>query len=290
MQGGNGGSLSIAAPAMALDGSVLGNTVAGALQRQTPPATSSLSLSFQSQDPSGIFISPTPPDIIFQGAANQSLAAPFTLDGSGNPVSLPQDRQSLVILSPDLTSQDGFGALLVNDGDGDISIPANVTLAAPALGSITLDAANLDIEGNISAPGGTLDFIVNNISPYASIDNSPPLPNAGRGQFVLGASASLSTSGLIIDDLPGSTTANILPLVVNGGSITINSYSADLAAGSLVDVSGGVSVSASNKVTFGKGGKIAISAGSDPNSNATLGGKLILDARCRDIQGRREGP
>ena len=78
---------------------------------------------------------------------------------------------------------------MINDPDGKIIVPENVTLTssaersspkrtatgAPVIiagnvvtvpgGNFTFNAANLDIEGNVLAPGGNLSFNVYNISP-----------------------------------------------------------------------------------------------------------------------------
>ncbi|MEI9896443.1 MAG: hypothetical protein WDN28_21920 [Chthoniobacter sp.] len=45
-------------------------------------------------------------------------------------------------------------------------MPKATTLTAPLRGSITLRAANLTVEGSVTAPGGNLDFSVFNLSPF----------------------------------------------------------------------------------------------------------------------------
>ena len=50
----------------------------------------------------------------------------------------------------------------------------------------------------------------------------------------------MNTAGLIADDRANSPIAFTLPLVTNGGTVTIDSYSAYLAQGSTIDVSGGI--------------------------------------------------
>ncbi len=296
--GANGGTVSISAPSMALDGTLLGATVSGPRQRTVAPTASALTLNFQGQDatpPLYSVVSPTPPDIVFAAGTTQNPADPFTITPSGAPVALRKDRQAEVILSPDLLTTDGFGNLTINNSDGDISIPSNISLTAPARGSITLAAANLDIQGSVSAPQGTLSFFTFDFSPfqYAILAKNPAsvTPNAipNRGEFTLGASASLSTAGLIVDDRLTSSTAGTLPLATNGGSITIKSYSADLQAGSAIDVSGGVAISATGKLTYGNGGSIDIEAGQDPNIGSLLGGKLLLKSSLLGYAGGRGG-
>ena len=294
--GGLGGGLSINAPSMALDGQLLGNTITGPRQQFTPPTPSALSLAFQQQAllPSLVFppISPTPPDVIF-GTGTLAAAEPFALDSNGVPLPLRADRVGEVILSPDLIEKDGFGIFKVDNSDGNITVPSDVTLSLPARGSLSLSGANIDIEGAVFAPGGTLNFNVFDISPYiVALNNGVPLqqtprPDSTRGMFTLGTSAILSTAGLIIDQRPIVGTASNLPLAIDAGSISINSYSADLQSGSLIDASGGVNVSGTGAITYGLGGSISIRAGQDPNIASLLGGHLSLDATLSGFSGKK---
>ncbi len=290
LRGGNGGSFTISAPSMALDGRLLGTTIVGPRQRTSSPTLSTLSLAFQSQallpGSTNIYtlVSPNPPAISFQGEATLAPADAFALDGDGLPLPLREVRQDKVILSPELLTTDGFGHLSITNSDGDVALPTDVSLSAPAGGSITISAANLDLEGDITAPGGALTFNVYDFSPYeleilkmTGVGTLPP-PNLARGLFTLGANASLTVSGMIADDRSGVFAPDTFPLVTNGGSVAIKSYSADLQLGSRIDVSGGVEVDAANAATYGKGGAIIIQAGQDLNIAALLGGNLTLDA------------
>ena len=169
VQGGDGGAINVTAPAMALDGHLLGLTFTGPHQRVAPPAPSAMSLVFQAQDPMGpLFLpySPTPPNIVFRPGESLAVADPFALDSSGHPLPLREDRLANVILSPDLLGADGFGVLQVTNSDGNITVPAEVSLATRPGGSITLAGANIDIEGSIRAPGGNISLTAFELSPY----------------------------------------------------------------------------------------------------------------------------
>jgi filamentous hemagglutinin len=300
IQGGNGGSLSITAPAMTVSGSLYGNTVAGPYQRtlasqlsttyagasylptilatQALPQAGALTLNFQSQNATitGYPVySPTPPKIDF--GTNQ---------GAGD-----------LVLSSDLINADGFGNFTINNGDGSIYIPADVALTTSAGGSITLSAANLDIEGSLTAAGGQLNLTTYDYSPYADIVSpltglsllDTPAVDPTRGQFKLGSTASLSVAGLILDDRSTSATAGTQPLATNGGAIKINSFSANLAQGSAIDVSGGVEVSGTSKVSYGNGGTLSIIAGQDPGIQSLVGGQLVLGASLQGYSGNKGG-
>ncbi len=288
-QGGNGGTLSISAASMALDGTLLGATIVGPRQRDMPPVLGSVSLAFQANLPSLSYplISPNPPDIVIRNGGQLAAADAFALDENGLPLPLRDDRKAKAFLSPDLFTTGGFGSLSVTNSDGNITLPANVTIVAPTGGAIMLSAANLDLEGHITAPGGNLAFNVFEFSPYQfniAVNISPglltavPPPDRTRGNFTLGAHASLNVDGLIADDRSGIFSPVTFPLITNGGSVTIKSYSVDLQPGSVIDASGGVEVNAANSPTYGHGGAISIQAGQDLDIAALLGGTLDLGA------------
>jgi filamentous hemagglutinin len=316
LQGGAAGSVSINAPAMALDGTLLANTVQGTNQRLTAsqltasfgsssstlaailpilgmPTTGSLSLAFVGQNAaSPLFLdySPTTPDIVFQ---NGPVVATAPALGQAVPT-------GTVILSADLTNADGFGQLKLNNSDGaigasggTITVPENVALNVAPGGSITFQAANIDIEGQITAPGGTLSFTAYNyspdstsISPYTGgqLTGTPP-PVAGRGTFTLGSGASLSAAGLIVNDSTTSSAPDVLPLATGGGQIAISAYNVDLQAGSTINVSGGVQVTSANAFKDGSGGGITIQAGVDPSISSLYGGQLILGSTFEGYSG-----
>ena len=204
LQGGNGGSLAISAPAMVLDGKLTGQTVSGSLQR-TPagqlvktysgsaiesalptiqsvlgvPTASSLSLSFQQDYLSGTTIlarSPTAPTVVFTStnlAQAPAMAFPDSTT-AGFAASLGERgvKGAELDLSPDLLSTadpttGGFGSVSVKNSDGDIRISSN--LATVPGGSLSFDAANLTIDDNltVSAPSGSLAFTVHDYSPYS---------------------------------------------------------------------------------------------------------------------------
>lgn len=295
-QGGAGGRLAITAPAMALDGSLLGATYTGPRQRSAVPAAGSLALTFQGQDlllPQNLFpnYSPTPPAIVFQSGGSATSVGAFSATGAA----LPADRRKNVILSPALLGEGGFGALAVDNSDGNIVVPGNVALTIAAGGALSLSAANIDIEGKISAPGGSLSFTVYDRSPFADRAltggalPAPPVPDATRGNFTLGGSASLSTAGLFVDDRPASATPDGAPLIAGGGAIAITSYNATIAPGSAIDASGGVAIGANGKASYGAGGSIAIKAGQDPKFASLLGGQLSLRGTLQAYSGTKGG-
>ncbi len=300
LQGGNGGSIAITAPAMALDGSLVGRTAAGPWQRVVAPTAAALSLVFQGQDqslPANSYpaYSPTPPAVSFSLGAAQAAPAAFSVDASGTPAALGGDRTERVFLSPSLIGSGNFGRLTIDNSDGSIAVATGTGLTLPSGGALALTAASIDIEGSIDAPGGTLGFTALDVSPYANRALTggavpvTPTPDPSRGQFTLGSAASLDVAGLIVDDRSTSSSSGSLPMALNGGAVTVRAYSASLASGAVIDVSGGLGISAVAKLTYGSGGAIAISAGEDPLVSSVLGGQLQLYGTLRGYAGSKGG-
>jgi hypothetical protein len=156
-------------------------------------------------------------------------------------------------------------------------------------------AANIDIEGNVTAPGGNLTFEAYDISPNVSqalslsATATTPTTDLSRGEVTLGGAASLNVAGLTVDYRPNSKALGVVPLVITGGTVVIKSLDANLIRGSSVNVSGGVSVSATGKTTYGKAGSIQIQTGQDINIPSVLGGGLVLNARLLGYSGNNGG-
>ena len=307
-EGGNGGTLSITAPAMTLSGSLIGATDPGARQVNSNaissalstslanagidprvwdlnslPVPAELSLVFEKQYPTGApdtyaWYDPAPPDIVFQA------------DPSGAPA-------GALVLSPNLVDANasgsgGFGNLVIDDSAdndqlgsaGNLVLPAvsaygNITVAAnpanpdnPTLqtspgGSITLAAANIDIEGGVAAPDGKLSFTAYDFSPHNGYVLGIPGYNPDRGNFTLSPDATLSTAGLVVDEMGAPSSGSAGPLLKNGGSITVAGSLVSLEPGSTVQVNGGAEISASGSVTYGAAGSISIVTGEYPGSS-----------------------
>jgi filamentous hemagglutinin len=306
VEGAAGGTLSINAPSMALDGNLRGLTVEGPRQRTQPAGLSSLKISFEAEkevrienSPVITYIktSPTPPAVIFGKNSGEATSIPaFALVGDA-PASLPADRSATVTLSPRLLGDAGFGSLEVINPDGSITVPEDVTLSATPKGSIAFTGANISILGALNAAGGKLSFTTYNISPtfateYGILNPAGsvpiPAPSGDRGLFTLAKGATLSTAGLIVDD--SSTSSDLTKLkAIDGGNIVINSFSASLDKGSKVDVSGGVYVSEVANISYGNAGSISVVTGKDMAMPGVIGGRLVLQSKLCGFSGADGG-
>ena len=305
VEGGEGGAISFTAPIVALNGNFYGNTVAGAQQTNLAslydsstsayltasflptilatlavPSSSSLTVSLIAQEnvanSSFLPYSPTPADIIFQSSNGAAAVDPFASSGNAQ-----------INLSADLVNVDGFGNLSVTNSDGNFYIPSGVTLTTAAGGSVSLQGANILIDGAINSPDGNLNFTAYDYSPYnyTPLIAAPPVDGT-RGLFTLGSVASLNTAGLIVNELSGGQG---LPLATNGGTISVDSFSANLTSGSSINVSGGVAVNEAGAITYGNGGSVSILAGRDPRITGLVGGQLNLASNLQGYSGAHGG-
>ena len=284
LHSGDGGQINITAPAMALDGSFLGSTFYGLDQLVNGPAASQFNLNFQAQALiNGALspLSPTPPVVTFQSGTTQNPVAAFSVDANGNPVAaLSADRLANVYLAPELLTTSGFGSLTVDNAEGRIVVPVDAALTAGLHGTISLTGANLDIFGVLSAPGGTISLTALKISPqqvaavHGADDLSVITPYAGRGLLTLGSSAWVTTAGTLTDDRQTAGTVQPQAYALSGGKVLLNAYNANLASGSILDVSGGLHMSGTGVAKFGNAGTLTIQAGHDYQLPYFLGGQF----------------
>jgi filamentous hemagglutinin family protein len=309
IEGASGGNLTLRAPSMALDGKLLGLTVNGPEQRSSTSPGSSIKLAFEADrtvtGPGGgpIFLahSPTPPTVTFAAKPLRTDGPDFVLSNNGLPQPLPAERLQSVVLSPELMDENGFSSLEITNTEGDIILPENVKLSTRPGGSVRFSAANASVLGSISAPGGIVEITAYNRSPYviAELSLFPPqslqeqmaltMPLPGKGSFLLGGKAMISTAGLFTDDRLGRDSIPGLPLYPDGGNVSIRSYSANLVAGSLLDVSGSAAVSDSGTVSYGNAGNLSIIAATDPGLSSVDGGTLVLGSTLRGFSGAKGG-
>jgi filamentous hemagglutinin len=287
-QGGNGGTLTISANAMALDGGMFGYTVSGGLQqRSTPPTSATLNVQLQSESaqgatyPAGITLNLSP-------GGTQTAVGAFAVDSSDNPLTtLSGSRATEIYLSPDLVTLYGFGNLSISNPSGNIVLPATSSLITAALGSVTLMGANVDIEGSIFSPGGSITIKAYDVALDNTDPSAQPTYDPTRGSLTIGSSAVLSSAGLIVDER--SSAGQLLPLVTKGGGISLAGSAVSLLTGGVLDVSGGARVSSTGVVTYGNGGSLTVASGQDLTYKGTLGGGLTLGAIMRGFSGATGG-
>lgn len=259
--GRDAGTLSLTAHNLVADASLIGEAKAGIYQREQAPAAGTLALTLLAG--SSLPVAALP-DLSFVASRNGAGAI-----GIGD--ALPAE----VMLSTDFLSRGGFGGVAVNS-KGRVIVPAEVTLDAGVNGSVSLKGRRIDVDGDIRAAGGDIS-----LSTAVSQDKETVAED-----FVIniGSGALLDVAGLWVNDLPASgPAASTGTLALDGGTIELSAHSdLNLAAGSVLDASGGAQVASNGKPRYGDGGTIDLSSGGfgRPDvANATttridLGGEL----------------
>ncbi len=294
-QGAAGGVLRISAGSAALDGVLVGTTVSGPRQRSAAPTPGLLEVSFSAQQRFGsgfVSYSPAAPKVRFETGAIQVEPAAFALGVGGEPDALRQERKDDAVFAPGVLGTLGFGSLKLENVDGDVSVPAGVVLAAAPGGQLSLAGKNITVGGQLSAPGGRLQLSAFNISPSLAAKltaapegmSTPPV-SVGRGKVTVADGAVLSVAGLQVDERSGSEAVRTSSLAIHGGTLSLNALDLELAHGALLDVSGGVRVSALRRITYGRAGALNLKAGQDLSLTSVLGGGLQLGAELRGYSG-----
>lgn len=171
--------------------------------------------------------------------------------------------------------ESGFGTVELNV-NGRIVVPSEVSIVSDVGGALLLRAPQIDIAGDIRLPAGTL--LIRPVLPQSE-PISPELVTATE-RVTVRTGADLSTAGAWVNNAnrDGSFVGTPMPsgrlnadasataLAIAGGNITIQiddpTHQTRLERGATLDVGGGASIAGSQKVTGGKGGKLAIANGS----------------------------
>ena len=311
IQGANAGQITVNSPVINLQGDLAGQAVVGPKQLRSSnfssgtlqyssslPVGGTLALNFKSKAyETGLGLSGTwdvaplsPPDIVV--ASNGSSRTPGAMFGP-------------------IFSTGGFNSLLIENSEGTLTVKGNENLVLPSGGTFQAFAKNIDIHGQITAPGGTVSLTAYNFSPYqADIQQAlygtaffvQPVARNDTGRITMSSQAAITTAGLLVDERPTAHSNAALPLTLNGGTISLTGYSVSLEAGSLLDVSGGaylppsdiskkfgqITVNARSTAQYGKAGTLSIIAGKDPKLSL-LGGQLTLGATMKGFSGTSSG-
>lgn len=265
LEGKDAGSLSLLAPAIALDSSIVATTQRGLYQRR-PSASipdGSLYRPFD-QVPLGARLT--------VGNASSTVAPPnrvvrdlvfapgFVLTELANADGSPFDPRrdplpgelELLRLRPELLGPDRFARLTVR-ANGSVELPADVALELPDDGALSIAAGRVSIAGDVTARSGSISLAAENTLTT----------EIGDIELAVLEGASLSAAGRWINDsatlnAPG---AALDPLYQDAGSITLsaNQGSLEFAAGALIDVSGGAWLDGSGRLRAGSGGSVTIS-------------------------------
>ena len=244
VEGKNAGSVTIAAGRMALDGQLRAGTEAGVHQRKASGRPDGGSLTLD------LLASTLSPRNIVVDRIKQEWS-----EGVGIDDPLPAAADELT-LSADAIKSSAFQHLSLKTL-GKVTLAEGATLSLPRLGSLSVDAAGLDVQGRIDIASGTVDAHA----------------KRGTAGITLGSDAAIDVSGRWQNDRisPEATGA----LAVNGGKVNLEAAGdIRLTQGSRISANGGAWLDAANKLHEGKGGAISLTANGPNGSNLDLQGTL----------------
>lgn len=268
IEGDSAGTLSIAAPALVLQGSLLGHSVVGALQRSgNQPSGGTLQIGI----PGGLTTS--------TGSANLDFLAPsLTFVNQAAPVIVADDvplPAQPVQLPIGFMTSGGFTTTKIYS-NGEVALPSGVPLQLLPGASLSVQASRIDILSDIDAPGGKIQL--QNALTVDVSDSSIPRPGIDIGSGVV-----LDVSGQWTNDafrLSGQS-VGLDPVYINGGTIGV---SASVDGGELVvgdgaafHATGGAWLQSNGKVTGGAGGSITLQS-SLHGARVAIGSDVALDA------------
>jgi filamentous hemagglutinin len=250
-QGYDAGTITVESPEIYLRGNMLAQTVAGIYQRAPGSLAQGGTLVIGCSDctTSNLKFADYGVDggVTFANDVSDNLNGNVILDGYVvSSVSLP----AFTTLSPTQLTESGFNTIDVNS-NGAVTLPAGTNLALAANGTLAVKSTQLvEIDGNISAPGGSVSL------QTASAGNL--LPN----DIALGAGAVIDVSGSWTNDSPAVTEQpGTAPIVINGGVVNVNAAgNVLLGAGSFINVSGGGWINQNSQLSKGGAGAISLAA------------------------------
>jgi filamentous hemagglutinin family protein len=272
VQGQDAGTLLLDAPTVVMQGELAARTVTGDRQRQgLDPAAA----------PGRLLIGDATGFDKFDGAAlggQPTLLTDFRVDAQGpmltagtwqNPLQATLAASGVALST---LADAGFGDTTIS-AQGDVTFDAGAQLTLADHGTLTLESAtgNVGFTGRLTAHDGGLTL------------------TAEMGHAGVGAGAQVDLTGRWVNVLAGDAQQpQDTSATVGGRFVAQGERGVTLAPGSLVDVSGGATVTAAGALVGGAAGSIALIAGradqpstdADPSAQRVLqmGGELRGDA------------
>jgi filamentous hemagglutinin family protein len=262
VEGKAGGKLNIETYEAALDGKLNGATIAGLHQRESAQqaASSSVTIDLSRGNLLG------KQDLSFGAKTN---AAPDADQAIARKVTGGKEAVALS-LDPALFKQSGVSKVHVVT-NGAVTVDADQTLALTNSGSLQVESAGANIQGEIVAASGDISF-----APVVAAGVTAVNP------ITLGANASIDVRGAWVNDMQalahGGTATSAV--AIDGGSVSLRSERGDLTLeqGSAIDVSGGAWLQSRGNLVAGKAGSINLTAatvtGGGKTSSLLLNGQL----------------
>ena len=289
IQGFSAGTVSFAAPAMSLQGSLVGSAVNGIYQRDPTRIPAESLMGYLAKNVTGgnglamggtlIIGDATPlpsgnyPDFFSPGVVFTNNISPIVVaDGAPLPTHLLE-------LSPSYITDGGFSTTQIFS-NSTVTLPAGMPLNLGIGGSLQVEAARISIGSDIQALGGSISLL-------SAATATSQLPGNSRIGIDIASGVTLDVRGQWTNDSPLLGLPGQAPLYQNGGSISLSlapGNSPTTSGGELVigdnvsfRASGGAWLQANNSLAGGTGGSITIDA-SPYQSALQIGNNISLDA------------
>ena len=266
VQGAPAGSVQFAAPAMVLQGTLLGSAINGLYQRTPSTAVSGGHLVIGL--PGGVGTSASNPPIDFLSPAIQFTRTNYPIVTSDDSA-VPQPLTLYLPVSY-LTSS-GFTSTSIYS-NYDVTLPAGAPLTLPPGSTLAVEAARMNLLAGITDAGGTLSF--ENVFNLGSAGTPPLRPGVFVGDGVL-----LDVSGQWTNDALTANGSALTQTWQNGGQINlgVSTPGALLSLGNhdALHANGGAWLKANDSLVAGTGGAITLSSNA-LNSGFDVGEQLGL--------------
>jgi len=286
LQGAQAGAVQFAAPSLLLGGSLSAAARNGQHQRG-PLAPAGAPVPFGDAVSGGTLTIGLPTGAGGGGntlGQKDYLAPAVVVSAHPTPVAVADDAAlppQTLQLPLDILTSDGFTNTNIYSNTT-FSLPAGLPVQLPAGESLQVSAPRVDIDSNIAAPGGSLQFT----SVLSTAEQNPTgLPTLGpgfaRAGLGVGSGVTLDVSGQWTNDGLFAGGVKSVPTWQNGGSIsfTLTQPAGELVLGNGValEADGGAWLQASGALAYGRGGAITLDA-SPSQSALQFGQNLGVEA------------
>jgi filamentous hemagglutinin family protein len=259
--GAGAGTLQIYAPTAQVGGSLLGSATTAAQQRTTPVAGGLLQIG-----------SVTPSNLDSEAGISRGSIVLTTNTATADALTAGISSGTPIVVDITNLQQGGFTRLDLTS-DGLVALAPNSALDLAPGGSLTIRANSVAINSSISAPGGSVSIEERPLTPIPPGGDSTftdeytqrNLVNlityaALRGDVQFAPGVQVSTAGLWTnDEIPLSDVLPTSPVVLGGGSISVEGRTVNAALASF-DVSAGAWLSSNGTFTGGRGGSLSLTA------------------------------
>ncbi len=284
--GKNAGSVVFSAPAMLLQGNLVGDVTPGLYQDSisTRPVGGSLQIGQNTFNDAGTIKAINYTNVLHSNLVldigASSILAPSYDDILLNGLSLGLKQTTL--LGRNFVAPSGFSHLKYY-ADGQVIVKAGSELATAPGGNITINGTGVKVLGHLISHGGTISLQAKYMPGYTGTD-------ALVSNLELGSSSALDVSGIWINDMLGQGYTRTV--VINAGNINLSAYTYTgnilspggdvyINDGSSLNASGGAWLTNASKLNAGNGGIINIRASGGLDDPLDHVGKIILEGDLR---------